>query len=523
MKKELTYTALLTLTLMSSCSNLLDIEPQNSVTIKNGVKTEKDIRSLISNLEEKVRITAGQAMVNSGSALPRVFESYNFDWVAPAFIKDLDFNKLSNSPSAQWAQYYRQIQLANIPLGLIDQSELPVERKSYYKGQAYFYKAFAYLWLIQVFGDVILIKDDVILDHVPKTAWPEVADYAIDLAEKAIAALPEYSQIKYDELGSKPINKFTPSKGAANALLAELCAWKAGAQYLVKKEQANYDAQALWIKAEKACSDIINSNEYTLAANPEEVCESVLVGNSKESIFEVEVRTFWDEIKSYHTFFSGVASSHIGPNLDPLWSQNYFVNQLSHILVDSVNNLFTPQDLRRKSYFYKIDSLASIPSYQNFVVPNKYRKAKLSTSGTTVGTFEGIDQNWITWRLTQIYLLRAECRARLNNVAGATADLNKVRRRANALEYNSSEGDLRFAIFEEKSKKEMLFEPYTYWFDIVRNGYAAKELAKFNYDKITQQDMYDGALFTAITYSASGMEMNPRIVQNIYWSKRFGW
>lgn len=522
MKKNSIYLSIITSIFFTSCSKLLEIEPINSVTIKNGVKTEKDIRALLSNLEMELRSTSGLTIVNSGNALPRKFDFYT-NWVNPAIAFDYNINQITTAPNAEWNRFYTYIQLANIPLGLIDQTNMPEERKVYYKGQANFYKAFAYLWLIRIFGDVILIKDDVILDHVEKTAWPIVADYAIELAENAVMDLPEYSQIKYDETGNRPINKFTPSKGAANALLAELCAWKAGMKYTVKGDLANYDANALWQKAEKACTEIISSNEYLLASNPEEVCESVLVGNSKESIFEVDVRMFWDEIKLGNFNFSGILNPPRSPVLDPMWSQAAFVSTFHHVLADSINRLFEPQDLRRKSYFYKLDSLSEIPVYNGFVVSNKFRKSKLVTSGNDIGSFDGVDQNWIIWRLSQIYLLRAECRARLNESSGAIADLDKIRQRSNASPYNYGEGDLRFAVFEEKTKKEMIFEHYSYWFDIVRNEYAGIELKKNNFDKLSTQDIYDGALFTSISNRASGMELNPRILQNVYWFKRFGW
>ena len=76
----------------------------------------------------------------------------------------------------------------------------------------------------------------------------------------------------------------------------------------------------------------------------------------------------------------------------------------------------------------------------------------------------------VYWRLADIILLRAECRARQNNPA-AVDDLNRIRERAygNRMhDYTTAEGDLRLAIFRER-EKELLFEDHRYY-DVRRNG-----------------------------------------------------
>lgn len=71
---------------------------------------------------------------------------------------------------------------------------------------------------------------------------------------------------------------------AAYALLAHLCAWKAGGKYFAAIDR-NYDEKELWDMAEKACTKVIESPIYDLLATPEEVCASVLTGIArKESL-----------------------------------------------------------------------------------------------------------------------------------------------------------------------------------------------------------------------------------------------
>ena len=121
--------------------------------------------------------------------------------------------------------------------------------------------------------------------------------------------------------------------------------------------------------------------------------------------------------------------------------------------------------------------------------------------------------------MADIYLLRAECRARLGGsyMEGAIDDLNKIRERANAKLYDASEygGDLRYAIFKER-EKELLLEGQRYY-DIIRNDYVRMEL-KGNYQTVTNQDLKDGALFLMIGDGA--FSQNPLLRQNTYWHNR---
>ena len=150
---------------------------------------------------------------------------------------------------------------------------------------------------------------------------------------------------------------------------------------------------------------------------------------------------------------------------------------------------------------------------------NKFRYGIIETDpywGTQ--RYLGMDMNKVIWRLADIMLLRAECRARQNN-PDAVIDLNEIRKRADGNDehkYTAAEGDLQLAIFRER-EKELLFEDHRFY-DIRRNGidYVRRELPEA-FGKLTDQDIKDGALYMDIALKA--MTNNDLMRHNVYWNK----
>lgn len=78
-------------------------------------------------------------------------------------------------------------------------------------------------------------------------------------------------------------------------------------------------------------------------------------------------------------------------------------------------------------------------------------------------------------RIAEQYLIRAEARAHLEDLAGAVADLDAVRARAGLnASTATSQSDILLAI-ENERRLEFAFEPHR-WYDLVRTGRAAAVL-----------------------------------------------
>ncbi len=495
-----------------ACNDILDMNPENSVTFSNAMQTEREIEVGLGTIEKKIRDYSQDKQrikpARAGRFASNIWGNNEQTLEQPYTYALCD-----------WSNIYQIIASANIVLPYIDEVKMSEERRNFYKGQVYFFKAFCYYELIRRWGDCPYIGTQVKLEPIAKSAWTTVADSAIYMAQMAADLLPELSQATRSD-GAGISYKSTPVRGAANTLLAHLCAWKAGCKYLASQDGNNYDEDELWQRAETACTEVIWSEEYELASTPEEVCTQVLVDGGKEAIFVSVFRNFWNEVGGdpFNVYATIYTTYPVKPMVGPGESRGY-----DAITYQDVQAMYAGKDQRRNAYFYKPDSMNvqvvgadGSPLYRDAFL-YKWRKCVLATSGSDKGKFITFDQNMIWWRFADVVLLRAECRCRLGNKRGAIDDLNTVRRRAGAADYKNTEygGDLQRAIFKER-EKELLLEGERY-FDIMRNNYRKLDL-RGNFVTLDDQDFIDGAFWNAV--GGAAFERNTLMRQNTFWLKK---
>jgi hypothetical protein len=87
-------------------------------------------------------------------------------------------------------------------------------------------------------------------------------------------------------------------------------------------------------------------------------------------------------------------------------------------------------------------------------------------------------------RIAEMYLIRAEARARQNNISGGLADLNAVRARAEAPANNAAQSqEAMLLAVEEERRVEFAFEPHR-WYDLVRTNRAQAVLGVQNAQRL---------------------------------------
>ena len=185
-------------------------------------------------------------------------------------------------------------------------------------------------------------------------------------------------------------------------------------------------------KAEATATQVISSGTYTLRPT-----DSAFFNTSNEIIWQIANTT-------------GVST----------FGANYLAAAGSiptYTMYDTLYKSFEAND-RRKTSWTGTTTVGTTTYY--FV--NKYK----------VRTGTGNEYN-VALRFAELYLIRAEARARQNNLSGAKADIDVIRTRAGLSGVSSSLTQAQMLLAIEQERKVELFGEWGHrWFDLKRTGRA---------------------------------------------------
>jgi len=170
------------------------------------------------------------------------------------------------------------------------------------------------------------------------------------------------------------------------------------------------------------------------------------LATSKETIWWLTpISTF---VKDYSIYNAGM------PAVIP--AGNTPASYLSAMISTSLKNAFETGDARFSSWVRS--SVTSATPAITYYFPNKYKS-------NTVGA-----ENIVLFRLAEQYLIRAEARAKQNNLTGAKTDLDAVRARAGLAGITATtQADMLTAIAHER-QVELFTEEGHRFFDLRRTG-----------------------------------------------------
>lgn len=257
----------------SGCADFLNVEPENSVTYTNYFKTVQDAETLLAGIEFWVKdyhIDDGDLYPEEHCKTAMLLDVYD-SGIKNA--KDMEPGAHTSSP----IRLYQTLEQVHMLLDNIHRFELPKETIHPYELQAHFYRALTYFHLAREFGSVPIIKNYKEYLAVPQSPLKDVLDEAEKSALIALE-LPKFEELT-DGFGEPRNSKQYASKGAVAALLAQLYAWRAAVE----------NKPEYWEEAEKYCTMIISgeAGNYALAENPQELCNTTLMGESSEGIWEI--------------------------------------------------------------------------------------------------------------------------------------------------------------------------------------------------------------------------------------------
>ncbi len=427
------------ITMVTSCTNFLDIDPISTSTLATFYITEADFEQAVNGAYgelAKVYHSGGYYMLfgdlpsdntttlligGSRDSRKRPLDQFNAD-ASNAHILRL------------WRSSYRTIQRANGVLSNIDEADIDQGNKDQYIGETKAIRARVYFNLIRLFGDVPLVTSsyaDVIESYTQKrTPITEVyTQIEADLLD-AISKLP----LSYSDAESGKI-----TKGAAQSML--------GMVYLTQKR---------YPEAVTQFSTVIGSAEYSLLDNYGDNFAAGMQGNDEE-IWKVQFSANAGNLgTTYPGWYAPRGSNGV------LVTRSFGFNQPTQDIYDA----YEAGDLRKDVSIGR----GFTASNGSFIDAMWIR---LYVDGLDEGANNSSNSDWIIYRYSNILLLCAEA---LNEVNTGPTDeaynyINQVRQRAGLADLAGlDESSFREAVYQEL-RMEVAFEGKR-WFDLVRTGRA---------------------------------------------------
>ena len=511
------FISCLALSLLATACNL-DYTPTNSITYSNAFSRESELNATtvsihfyLNNCLESSSILTQVGLIADETASSDELREWN-----PRTVIGGNYD---------WKPLYNLIFEANLLLENIGRTQgLTDERRAYHVGQAQFALGFAYFTLSRAFGLAVIPESTSAIRQYPLSSMLQVIDKAIYHAEQAYSILPTYDKLR-NLSGATVSSKQFASKGNSAALLAHLYAWKGSMIELYGLSGAS--AQEAYRKSVDYASVLINgqAGNYSLLSSPEELCKRLSdpAADNPEEIFSL----VYDKTRSNNSVsHNEVAALYCTWPVDKTLSQGDITNAPFRLLASTVRSLYPDAgDTRRTAFFYEADQTHEVAG-KDYAIPYKFRNAIFvnDASSSSGLSFVSIDANYVYWRLADIYLLRAECYAKLGETGSATSDLNRIRQRAGATDYPApGESDLKEAIFHER-EREFLLENDSRYYDILRNGYQTTKL-QGKFQQLTATDIAGGALNLPVPSAAfqdkTGKIINGSILQRKYWVSYF--
>ena len=338
-----------------------------------------------------------------------------------------------------WTGFYQQIYSANLAIEGIT-AATTLSKKDQWLGEAYFLRALCYFYLTNYYGDVALAtsSDFVVNKDLARAPKAQVHQLIIaDLIKAQSLLTNEYK----DATGAVTDLKGRPNKFTATALLAR--------EYLYTAE---------WTNAEIQANNIISTGIYQLL--PAAAIDKVFLAASTETIFNLVSRNFNQDYVAYNNNmpvtlpYNGLSWNGVAAAMNPSLVASFeTVISGSGASVDDLRKTFWT----RSSTMSASTTAPVVPAVTRYF-PNKYKSS-------TIGT-----ENIVLFRLAEQYLIRAEARARLNNLSAAKADLDIIRTRAGLGGTTAaSQTDLIDAVMRER-RVELFAELGHRFFDLKRTG-----------------------------------------------------
>lgn len=435
MAKNLFFLILLLLPM--SCNDWLDLQPPQGLIREEFWKTKEDVEAVVMGAYASFAELDERLFKYGEMRADMVFVDYNASWNEREINKS---NIYTDNWFCDWSSLYKVINYCNEVIynaPLVQEVDLTFTDfiRDGYLSEVYFLRSLAYFYLVRVYKDVPYITLPTETDDseifIPKTEGTEILE---DLREDLLDIRVGATRDGYISLTE---SKGRVTKSAIDALLADISLWLFDYEDVLT--YTNNVLNPPDIEGGLAQYKLEDTDWFTI----------FYPGNSSEGIFEFQ---FDDALNQSNSMWGTT------------WQDNH-----NYYPSEKAVDLFLTDDIRGDTY--------SIDEYdEDRYMIWKYigRESNVQRPGSEEGS-----ANWIVYRLSEIYLMRAEALTQLGRFGEARALLSDYILLRDTDSFNDvadTPNSWEDAILLERSL-ELAFEGKR-WFDLVRmgsrNNYARK-------------------------------------------------
>lgn len=429
--------------LTPSCKKILEVTPQSSITDGVFFKNENDFEPYVTGIYTSMRTFSNDIVYGterSEELIAALNSRFGVAWsqiITPA------------SGAVNYNNWYKAIGNCNLLLSKIEAFPFAAnpDIKKRILAETYCLRAYFYFHLTRIIGDAPIMLEAVVDENVPLLSRSKAADVMkqiqadIDLALQNFTSISTFSKTGYP-------SKYRFAYGSAMALKADAHLWSAK---VLSGGDADFNAAIAAITEVETSGLLLNSDYKNVT------------GVRAATNTEVALAAYFqrDEIANNYglnalPYLTGVQGA---LNLAQIpYAQTTVNGQGAYQISTKSRALFNNANDKRIPYTWITELQPSGPKISWIT---KY-------PGTVYPDSRVSDNDIIIYRLADIFLMKAEAYAGINNILKAVEYLDKVRVRANTGNYTASvlKADVEKEILDERGR-ELFFENKR-WYDLVR-------------------------------------------------------
>lgn len=517
--KKLIYLFAIIIT-FGACDSLVEEEVFSTITPNNFFQSERDVTTALVGVYDGIQDLNIWWRLFYSTECTGGLMRHNWSPWAESMVYEDDQGDIWNL----WYRHYDAISRANAVLGALEGSTLDESIKNRYEAEVRFIRAYAYLNLARLFGQVPLVtkSPESLADVLAPDSTNVDAFDSEFLKQRDRADIYAFivEDLKFAESNLPATvtesNAGRVTSGAASGMLARVYLAMAGKQYDYNSGQLVDGDAAMYSQAAQQCEKVVSSGTYKLLQDYPTIYE---VANNEEILFSIQY------LESAVAGVTGEGNQIVArtgvrgaTDFTPYAWLQCSVNE-SFWKDFIANNTKNDNRYWRTFLEYYVKANGDTVWHGS---SNTFRRPHVRKFLTDVGpetsaqdaTDYGAD--WIVLRYADVLLMHSEAL----NEAGSTPNantligINKVRERAGQpeIEIGVSKEQLRELIWQER-KWELCFEGVHY-FDCQRSGRLLQEFA-LNNNPARKANATLRHYIYPIPFNA--MQANPSLKQNAGW------